>query len=172
MEKGKRPMSPGYEKRLQRQQQRRQQPELLLGGMRSNLNNQRPALPPKSKPPQTLEIKRDHAYYLQRKFSTRRARNGKDWVPTEQEVEDEGRRYPEVDKLLEDRLRPLGVAFSDDRYNRYMAGIEQECDALQAKLDARDEADYWAIWGDVDAEDDDDETEEYGSDYIVDITKD
>ena len=93
-------------------------------------------------------------------------------MPTEQEVEDEGRRYPEVDKLLEDRLRPLDKVVSDARYNRYMAGIKQECDALQAKLDARDEADYWAIWGDVDAVDDEDNYEEYGSDYIVDITKD
>ena len=166
------PMSPGYEKRLEQQQHRRQQPELLLGGMRSNQNNQRPAVAPKSKPPQTLKIKWDHAYYLQRKFSTRRARNGKDWVPTEREVEDEGSRYPEVDKLFNDRLRRLGIPFSDARYNRYMAGIKQECDALHAQLDARDEADYWAIWGDVDAEDDEDDDEEYGSDYIVDITKD
>ena len=126
-----------------------------MGGMRSNQNNQRPTLAPKSKPPQTLTIKRDHAYYLQRKFATRRARNGKDWVPTEQEVEDEGRRYPEVDKLFNDRLCPLDIPFSDARYNRYMAEIKQECDALHAQLDARDEADYWAIWGDVDAEDDD-----------------
>ncbi|WOH09151.1 hypothetical protein DCAR_0728606 [Daucus carota subsp. sativus] len=123
MEKGKRPMSPGYEKRLVQQQQRRQQPELMLGGMRSNQNNQRPAVAPKNKPPQTLKIKRDHAYYLQRK------------------------------------LCPLDIPFSDARYNRYMAGIKQECDALQAKLDARDEADYWAIWGDVDAEDDEDDYE-------------
>ena len=172
MEKGKRPMSPGYEKRLEQQQHRRQQPELLLGGMRSNQNNQRPTLAPKNKPPQTLTIKRDHAYYLQRKFGTRRARNGKDWVPTEQEVEDEGRRFPEVDKLQDDKLRRLGSIFSDARYNRYMAEIKQECDALHAQLDARDEADYWAIWGDVDAEDDEDDDEEYGSDYIVDITKD
>ena len=165
-------MSYGYEKCLEQQQQRRQQPELLLGGMRSNQNNQRPTLAPKSKPPQTLTIKRDHAYYLQRKFSTRRARNGKDWVPTEQEVEDEGRHFPEVDKLQDDKLRRLGSIFSDARYNRYMAEIKQECDALHAQLDARDEADYWAIWGDVDAEDDEYDDEKYGSDYIVDITKD
>ena len=79
----------------------------------------------------------------------------------------------------------MGISFSDARYNRHMVGIKKECDALQKKLDAREEAEFWEVWGDVpsflydcnenhtpvdaDAEDDD---EEYDSDYYVDITQD
>ena len=214
MDKGKAPMTPGYEKRLKKQERR--QPELLLGGMRSNQNNQQPVVQQKRRPPmgrmatnqhpggapmslkeEILQEKRrqaeEHARELAqmkfnnscRKFTTRRIRKGKDWVPTYQEVLDESERYPEVQQLYFDRLRRLGIPFSDARYNRYMAGITKECDALQKKLDAREEAEFWEVWGDVpnflydcnekhtsvaaDAEDDD---EDYDSDYYVDITQD
>ena len=57
MDKGKAPMTPGYEKRLKQQQDRRH-PELVLGGMRNNRNNQQPEPAPKSKPPPVLQQKK------------------------------------------------------------------------------------------------------------------
>ena len=129
------------------------------------------------------EIKWNDFYYRLRKFTARRVKKGKDWMLTEQEVDDESIRYPEVEQLYFDRLRRLGISFSDARYNRYMKGIKKECDALQAKLDA--EAEFWGNWEDVpninynchclepkkhtpvddDVDNDDDE-------YYVDITQD
>ena len=59
-------------------------------------------------------------------------------MPTEQEVEIESKKFPEVSKLYSRRHREMGIPFSDDRWDQYADEIDKECDALQAKLEARE----------------------------------
>ncbi|XP_063935901.1 uncharacterized protein LOC135147121 [Daucus carota subsp. sativus] len=43
----------------------------------------------------------------------------------------------------------MGIPFGDDRWEYYADEIDKECTALQAKLEAREEAEFWEEWGDV-----------------------
>ena len=63
-----------------------------------------------------LKAKEEHGwnvfYYKLRKYTNRKNRKGKDWVPTEDEVEDEKYRFPEVKNLWNrknDEIRKLGT---------------------------------------------------------------
>ena len=189
MDKGKAPMTPGYEKRLKQQQDRRQ-PELVLGGMRNNRSNQ-PKPAPKSKAPPVVQQKKtrpplgrmrtdfdikkmieetreerrlevEHQKNVKKwnklfryicRYVYRRIRRGKDWVMTEAEDDIHNRKFPEVHKLYFQRHREMGemdIPFGDSRRRYYAAKIDEECAALQDKLEGSQEARFWAEWGDVD----------------------
>ena len=61
------------------------------------------------------------------------------------------RKFPEVCRLYSQRHREMGIPFADNRWISYYADkIDEECAALQAKLEARQEARFWEEWGDVD----------------------
>lgn len=190
MDKGKAPMTPGCEKRLKQQQDRRQ-PELVLGGMRNNRSNQQPKPAPKSKAPPVVQQKKtrpplgrmrtdfdikkmieetreerrlevEHQKNVKKwnklfryicRYVYRRIRRGKDWVMTEAEDDIHNRKFPEVHKLYFQRHREMGemdIPFGDSRMRYYATKIDEECAALQAKLEGSQEARFWAEWGDVD----------------------
>lgn len=87
-------------------------------------------------------------YNKMRKYTTRKNKRGKDWVPTEQEVEDEKEKYPEVIKLFsEGHTRIWNTHFSTvEEVQEQFAALRAKCAALQKELDERDEREWWAAW--------------------------
>ncbi|WOG82120.1 hypothetical protein DCAR_0101282 [Daucus carota subsp. sativus] len=166
MDKGKAPMTPGCEKRLKQQQDRRQ-PELVLGGMRNNRSNQQPKPAPKSKAPPVVQQKKTRPPLgrmrtdfdikkmieetrEERRLEVEHQKNVKRWNKLFRYI---CRKFPEVHKLYFQRHREMGemdIPFGDSRRRYHAAKIDVECAALQAKLEGSQEARFWAEWGDVD----------------------
>lgn len=75
------------------------------------------------------------------KYTNRKDRRDKDWVPAEQEVEDKAERYPAMRKLWQEKNDRL-IKMKNLTYDELLEGravIRGECDALQKKIDEEEE---------------------------------
>lgn len=137
MDKGKRPMDSGSSRSRREDFQRPMEDERSIKARNDKAD---------------MEAKERYGwnmfYKKMRKYTNRKNKKGKDWVPTQQEVEDEAERDPAVRKLWQEKydrlIRTRGLTYEEliEGQNE----LSEECRALQKKIDEAEEKEWWTEW--------------------------